>query len=442
MKFCIIGTGDAGAVAAYQLRLLDSKSHIDIFSLRQELGIPPCEMPLVLRGDIHNWEDLVRGFRGDEFFYKKRNICLHLNTKVTDIITSGKYILARGEKHSYDKLILSIGAKTVIPPLNGLDGNNEFTLSTDQADGRILEQVISKNKTAAIIGGGFLALEIADALKSRGYEKVYLLARHGIMRAYLDEDMAKRLKQVLIDNGIELISPCNTKQIKTRDGKKHLILGDRELEVDFIFFGTGVEPNVQLARETGLELGNTGALLVNQFLQTSDPDIYAAGDCMENWDIISGTKRRHQSATNAIRTGFIAGRNSLLGNKIAYNGTVMPFVTKIFGYHVGSVGFTEHEAAEKGFDTVSTNVKTHWLHKRFGGKPAIYKLVGDRDTKTLIGAQMISEEKVAGTVDKFAMAIANKMKLIDLVQIDSCYSPFVQEDQTGIPLQRLSDLLS
>ena len=120
MKFCIVGTGDAGAVAAYQLRLLDSKSHIEIFSLRQELGIPPCEMPLVLRGDIQNWDDLVRGFRGDESFYKKRNIGLHLNTKVTDIMTSDKYIVAGGEKYSYDKVILALGAKTVIPHLMGL----------------------------------------------------------------------------------------------------------------------------------------------------------------------------------------------------------------------------------------------------------------------------------------------------------------------------------
>ena len=441
MKFCVIGTGDAGAIAAYQLRLLDSKSHIEIFSLRQELGIPPCEMPLVLRGDINRWENLVRGFRGDESFYHKRNICLHLNTKVTDILRSDKHIVAGGEKYPYDKLILALGASPVIPPFKGLDGHNEFTLSTDQADGRILEQAIVKYRTAAIIGAGFLALEIAEAIKSRGYEKVYLLVRRDIMRAYLDEDMAERLKQVLVENGIEIVSPCRIKRVETRNGKKRLILGDRELDVDFIFFGTGVEPNVQLAHKTGLELGDTGAIFVNQFLQTSDPYIYAAGDCMENWDIITGTKKRHQSSTNAIRTGFIAGRNAFLGNKLPYNGTVMPFVTKIFGYQVGSVGFTVHEAVEKGFDTVSTNVKTHWLHKRFGGRPAWYKLIADSNSKTLIGAQLISEEEISGTIDKFSLAIANKMSLLKLIQIDSCYSPLVQEDQVAIPLQHLLDAL-
>jgi len=441
MKFCIIGTGDAGAIAAYQLRHLDRKVRIEIFSTTRELGIPPCEMPLVLRGDISRWEDLVRGFRGDETFYHKRNICLHLNTKVTDILRSDKYIVAGGEKYPYDKLILALGANPVIPPFNGLDGDNEFNLSTDQADGRILEQAILKYKKTAIIGGGFLALEIAAAIKSRGYEKVYLLVRHGIMRAYLDEDMAERLKQVLVENGVELISPCRTKRVETRNGKKRLILGDQELDVDFIFFGTGVEPNVQLARKIGLELGDTGAILVNQFLQTSDPYIYAAGDCIENWDIITGTKRCHQSATNAIRTGFIAGRNSLLGNKISYQGTVMPFVTKIFGYQVGSVGFTEHEAREKGFKSLSASVRTHWLRKRFGGKPAWYKLIADSNSKTLVGAQLISEEEISGTIDKLALAIANRMSLLKLIQIDSCYSPFVQEDQAAVPLQHLLDRL-
>ncbi|MDY7018635.1 MAG: FAD-dependent oxidoreductase, partial [Chloroflexota bacterium] len=207
------------------------------------------------------------------------------------------------------------------------------------------------------------------------------------------------------------------------------------------FFGTGVEPNVKLAQEVGLEIGETGGIMVNQYLQTSESDIYAAGDCMENWDMITGSKRSHQLATNAIRTGYIAGRNAVLGNKISYGGTIMPFVTKIFDCQVGAVGFTEGEAREKGIETTSTMVNTPYLREPRGGKPAWYKLIAERKTKTLIGAQLISEEIVSGTIDKLAVAIANKMPLIKLVQIDSCYSPCVQEDQVAVPLQRLLDEL-
>jgi pyruvate/2-oxoglutarate dehydrogenase complex dihydrolipoamide dehydrogenase (E3) component len=162
---------------------------------------------------------------------------------------------------------------------------------------------------------------------------------------------------------------------------------------------------------------------------------------MENWDMIIGSKRRHQLATNAIRTGYIAGRNTILSNKISYGGTVLPFVTKIFDYQVGAVGLTEREAREKGIEIISTVVNTPYLREPREGKPALYKLIAESKTETLIGAQLISEEIVSATIDKLAVAIANRMPLIKLVQIDSCYSPYVQEDQIAVPIQRLIDKL-
>ena len=126
--------------------------------------------------------------------------------------------------------------------------------------------------------------------------------------------------------------------------------------MDFVFFATGAEPNVELARKSGLRIGETGAIAVNQYLQTSDPDIYTVGDCMENWDVITNSRRQLQLATNAIRTGYIAGRNVVLNNSLAYEGTVMSFVTKIFTHQIGAVGFTEREAKEKGLDVVSVGV--------------------------------------------------------------------------------------
>lgn len=440
MKVCIIGAGDAGAIAALQTRRLNSEAQIDVFTKRKELGCNPCEIPLVLSGTVSKWKDLYRGYRITPF-YEKRNITLHLNTEVTDILRDKKELIANGERYDYDKAILALGATPIIPPFPGLDGKNEFTLSTDMADGRTLRDAVVKHSSAAIIGGGFVALEIADALKARGYSKVYLLVRRNIMRAHLDEDMAEKLKQVLSERGIELIIPAKIERINSKNGKKYVILPDRELEIDFVLFGTGAEPNVKLARKVGLEVGETGAIVVNPYLQTSDPDMYAIGDCMENWDMMTNSKQRHQLATNAIRTGYIAGRNAILGNKISYGGTVMPFITKIFDYQVGAVGFTEREAREKGIETMYTVVNTPYLRQPRGGKPAWYKLIAEPKTGTLIGAQLISEEIVSGTIDKLAVAIANRMPLIKLVQIDSAYSPYVQEDQIAVPIQRLIDKL-
>jgi NADPH-dependent 2,4-dienoyl-CoA reductase/sulfur reductase-like enzyme len=440
MKVCIIGAGDAGAIAALQVRRLNSEAQVDVFSRREELGCNPCEIPLVLNGAVSKWEDLYRGYRITSF-YEKRNIGLHLNSEVTDILTDERKIIANGKTYDYDKAILALGATPIAPPFSGLDNRSEFALSTDIADGRALEDAIVKHSSAAIIGGGFVALEIAEALKARGYSKVHVLVRRDIMRAHLDEDVADKLKQFLVERGVDLILPARIERISSKNGKKSVILPDQELEIDFIFFGIGAEPNVKLAQKMGLQLGETGGIVVNQYLQTSEPDIYAIGDCMENWDMIIGSKRRHQLATNAIRTGYIAGRNAVLGNKISYRGTVMPFITKILDYQVGAVGFTEREAREKGIETASTTVNTPYLREPRRGKPAWYKLIADRRAQTLIGAQLVSEEIVSGTIDKIAVAIASKMPLIELVQIDSCYSPHVQEDQIAVPIQRLIDEL-
>lgn len=440
MKVCIVGAGDAGAIAALQVRRLDSEAQIDVFSKRQELGCNPCEMPLVLSGIVGKWEDLSRGYRVTPF-YKKRNIKLHLNTEVTDILRSEKKLVATGKTHDYDKVVVALGATPTVPTLPGTDQEREFVLGTDIRDGRSLDNAIAKFSSATIIGGGFIALELADVLKARGYRKVYQLVRRSIMRNHLDQDIADRLRQLLLGRGVELIIPAQIKGIGSKNGKKQVLLSDRQLEADFIFYGTGADPNVKLAQESGLKIGETGAIAVNSYLQTSDPDIYAAGDCMENWDMIAGFKRRHHLANSAIRTGYVAGRNAVLGNKITYEGTVMPFVTKIFGYEVGAVGFTEREAQEKGIETASVTVNTPHLREPRGGKPAWYKLIVETKTQTLIGAQLISEEIVSGTIDKLAVAIASKMPLTKLVQIDSCYSPQVQEDQIAVPIQRLIDEL-
>jgi NADPH-dependent 2,4-dienoyl-CoA reductase/sulfur reductase-like enzyme len=440
LKICIIGSGDAGATAANQISRMGGEAQIDTFSRRVELGVPPCEMPLVISGDIASWDELARGFRSISF-WEKRNIGMHLNTEVTEIDRRDKYLVANDKKYEYDKLILALGSTPVLPSFPGLDGKNEYTLSTDVADGIALTNIIPQYTEAAIIGGGFISLEIAAALKARGYSKVYLLVRRAILRANLDQDMAEKVESVLAENGVEVVMPADVKSVASVGGKKQVILSDRELTVDFIFLGTGAVTDAGLARKAGLDVGETGAIVVNKYLQTSDPDIYAIGDCMENWDVVTGSKRRHQLASNAIRTGFIAGRNVAQGNRLTYEGTVMPFVTKIFGHQIGAVGFTEREAGEKGLDAVSVTVDTPRLRDRFNGKPARYKLVADGKTGILIGAQIISEEIVTGTIDKLAIAIACKMPLAKLVQIDSSYSPHVQEDQIAVPLHRLIDKL-
>jgi len=433
MKVCIIGAGAGGRGASGRIRQLDKQAQIDIFSTQSEIGYAPCEPPFVLKG-VARWDDIF--YPGK--FFEERNITVHLSTEVTDILRKEKHIIAGGKRYPYDKIILSPGAIPSIPPIPGLDGKNEFTLSTNIADGRAIEKIILKYTSAAVIGAGAIGIEITLALISAGYHKVYLLdMMENILPAGLDRDMASKVERVMQEKGIELVLSASISSVKSGSGKKRLILPDRELEVDLIFLTTGARPNIELARKAGIEIGDTGGILVNQYLQTSDPDIYAAGDCLENWDMMTGSKTRRLMVTTAGRTGNVAGENLVKGNSIPYEGTLLTFVIEIFGNQIGAAGFTERLAREKGLDVISTTVSSPTSRPHLGNNILHYKLIADRRTGTLVGAQVISEEVIRGTVSELALAIAEKVPLHRLTLLETPYSPAVGRDPIGDGIREL-----
>lgn len=432
MRVCIIGAGAGGRNASEQIRHLDKQAQIDIFSTQSEIGYAPCEPPFVLRG-VSSWDDIF--YPGK--FFEERNITVHLSTEVTDILRDEKCILAGGTSYSYDKLVLCPGAVPSIPLIPGLDGNNEFTISSNIADGRALEKIIPKYTSAVIIGSGAIGIEMTLTLVARGYDKVYLLVRRGLSQSHLDGDMAEKLERVFRDNGVELIMPAKIESIASNAGKKHIRLSDREMEVDFVFMATGAKSNVELARKAGIEIGETGGILVNEYLQTSDPDIYAAGDCVELWERITGSKTQHLMVTTADSTGTLAGRNLVSGNSTPYEGVLLNFIIEIFGHQVGTVGLTERFAREKGLDVVSITRSSPTSRPHLGGKILHYKLIADRRAGTLIGAQVISEEMIRGTIGELILAIAEKIPLHRLALLETPYSPAVGRDPIGGGLKML-----
>jgi NADPH-dependent 2,4-dienoyl-CoA reductase/sulfur reductase-like enzyme len=421
MRVCIIGGGGGASNAANVIRRLDEEAQIDLFNKRSEMGHQPCEIPYVLRGLLSSWQDT---FVFNQKFYDERNINVHLNTEVTDIIREEKSLIAGGEIYRYDKAILDLGSISVTPPIPGLNGENEFSLDTSLETARVFEEAISKYSSAAIVGTGQIALDVAEVLKARNCGEVYLLGRSDcLLRAYLDKDMAEIVERGIKGKGIELILSVKVNGIKSRNDKKIVSLPSQELEVDFVFFATGSRPNVELARKAGIRIGESGAIAVNEYLQTNDPDIYAIGDCMENWDRITGRKRIYQTATSGATTGRIAAKNLIRGNVLPHQGTVMPFVTQVFNYEVGTVGFTETYARKQGLNVVCNIVRTATRRRSFGGKPIHIKLVADPQTKSLVGAQIISEEMVAGKIDRLALAIALRVPVEQLALIDTGYYP-------------------
>jgi len=433
MRVCIIGAGAGGRSASGRIRELDKQAQIDIFSTQSEIGYAPCEPPFVLRG-VAGWDDIF--YPGK--FFEKRNITVHLSTEVTDILRKEKRIIAGGESYPYDRLLLSPGAIPSIPPILGLDGKNEFTLSTNIADGRSLEKIIPKYTSAAVIGAGAIGVEITLALISAGYHKVYLLdMMENILPAGLDKDMASKVERVMQEKGIELALSASISSVKSESGRKLVTLPDRQLEVDLVLLTTGARPNIELAQKAGIEIGETGGILVNQYLQTSDPDIYAAGDCMESWDSIIGSKARHLMVTTAGRTGDVAGENLVKGNSTPYEGTLLTFAIEIFGNQIGAAGFTERLAREKGLDVVSATVSSPTSRPHLGDKILHHKLIADRRTGTLVGAQVISEEVIRGTLNELSLAITEKVPLHRLALLETPYSPAVGRDPIGDGIMRL-----
>lgn len=421
MKVCIVGGGGGANNAANIIRSLDKDAQIDIFTTRNEIGYIPCEIPFVLRGIVPSWEE---SFVFKEKFYQQKNITVHLNTEVTNILRKEKRLVAGGNSYDYDKVILDLGGFPTIPPIPGLDGWNELVLSTDLRYARALEQAIPKYTSAAIVGAGMIGLEIAEVFLEKNYSAIYCLdILENALGLLLDKEMADVVEQRIKERGVELILPVRIESITTREGKKIVSLPDRELEVDFVLFATGSRPNVDLAKKAGIEVGKTGAVAVNEYLQTSDPDIYAIGDCMENSDAVRGSKILYQTAINTARSGKIAATNLTLGNVLFYKGTTMPFITEIFGYQVGAVGFTEKYARDNGFDVCTSTTKTTTRRRLFGGKTMHIKLIADRGSHTLIGGQVVSEDSVAAQIDKLSVAIAEKIPVERLSLIDTCYSP-------------------
>jgi len=421
MKVVMIGTGGGAIVASNTLRLMGNDAQIDLFSTREKVAYTPCEFPYVLRGALPSFEDI---FYVDVSWFEKKGFRLHLNAEVTEIKPKKKYIIAGGKKYTYDKAVINTGSVNSIPPIPGLDGKREYYLNTDISEAWILEDTISKYKSAIVIGAGPIGLELAESFKLRGFTEIYVIeVLDNILPRALDPEMAEILWGPMEDAEIKLFTGTKVEGIRKEGEKKVAKLPDGEISADFILVSTGVRANVSLAQGAGLEIGPTGGIVVDEYLRTSDPHIYAVGDCIEGWDMMTGGKTLCPLATFTNRTGRVVGRNIALGNKFPFIGTVLLFSGELFGKYVASVGYTESYSKKLGLDVLSVVHKGITHKKKLGGVPLDMKLVLDKRTQSLVGAQIIGDHTVGCIVDKLVLAIGEKIPISKLSQYETVYSP-------------------
>lgn len=426
-KIVIVGGVAGGATAAARLRRLSEKYRIVLFERGEYISFANCGLPYYIGGVIRDRNRLL--LQTVEGMSKRFNIDLRVMTEVTAIHRDRKTVTAKnlltGEEYeeSYDKLILSPGAKPIMPPIPGLDqAKGVFTLRTIPDTDRIKAYVEEeKPSSAVVIGGGFIGLEMAENLVERGV-KVSLVERSDQVLRPLDYEMAAIIHDYLGECGVQLYLEDGLKAIE-KEGRLLRLQSGKTLEADMIILAAGVQPESELAREAGLELGVRGAIKVNQRLQTSDPDIYAIGDAVEVKNYIHGFPTHVPLAGPANRQGRLVA-DILHGLDAQYKGVLGTAVIKIFKLTAASTGNSEKVLKQFGipYEVVHVYPANHAIYYP-NAKYMTLKLIFDRETGKIFGAQAVGEEGVDKRIDVIATAIKGGLTVRDLPDLELAYAP-------------------
>lgn len=416
-KIVIIGGGTAGASAAFAARKSDRTAEITVIDKDNYSTYSRCGLPFAIKGVIQPIENLVV-FPSKVFAAQK--ITQKLQTEVLAIdhkdhqITCRNVVTAETAKLSYDALIFATGSTPSKPPITGIDGKNVFTLRTIDEANKIA-QFAKSVKSVVLVGASFIGLEVAEALKHLGL-KVTIIEQRYLLWRMLDKEISVIVKQRLLDEGIQVIEDKTISDLK-------------DFTDSMIIVCAGVRPQIKLAKEIGVEIGSTGGIKVDKYLRTSLADVYAAGDCAESISELTGEPMVSGLGTIAARQGMIAGANATGKLEIApliLNASVL----KLLDMEIGSAGLTECGLgnAECGITTVSALIKYPSLpHYYPGGTDVHIKLIADKETKRIIGGQILCKSGAAQRVNTISLIIQNKMTVNDLLKSDFCYSPPVSD---------------
>jgi len=422
MRVIIIGAVAAGTSAATEIRRNNKEAEIVIYEKDTYVSYAGCGMPYYISNEFNDFRELVP--RNSAFFKTKSNIDIMTEHEVLSINPYNKSITIRNIsskevfQDTYDKLVIATGATSGVPEIKGADRKNVFLLRNINDMNKIKAFIESESpKKAAIIGTGFIGMEMCESFKNLGME-VSLIARSSIAKG-IDKDMNVHIEQHLNEKGINVFTNTPTEEIN----ECGVVIGDGStVEVDIILIAAGIKPNVELAKSIGITLGTTGAIKVDKYMQTNIKDIYSCGDCIEVYNTVANKVVYKPLGSTANKTGTIAGSN-ISGKVEEFRGILGTGIYRIFDMTVGQTGLSEEEAKKQGYDVVSiTDQKTN-KPEYMGGRPIFIKVVADKETGMLLGAQVIGYEGVDKRLDVLVTAITLKAKAEDLMHLDLAYSP-------------------
>ena len=416
MRTVIIGGGACGASTAARIRRLDESAEIIVLEKTGEISIANCGLPYYTSGVINDREKML--VSSPEKFREWFNINVKLNTEVININPDEKFVeTADGEKINYDKLVLAQGAKPFVPPIEGIPEQKVFTVRTlfdaDNIKSYIKEKGVRK---AIVIGGGFIGVEMAENLNEMGLETTLIEQQNQIL-APVDYEIAAFLHNEMRDRGIELVLSDGVKKF---NDKKVILNSSREIEFDIIIMAIGVRPEITLAKNAGLETAR--GIIVNQKMQTSNPDIYAGGDGVEIKDFVTGENTLIPLAGPANRQGRIIADN-ICGIESAYKNSQGTSVLKVFDLTAASVGNNEKQLKSKNIPYWKTFVfsKDHAGYYP-GAVEVLYQLLFSPDGK-ILGAQGVGLDGVEKRIDVISSIMRNGGKIQELLDSELCYAP-------------------
>ncbi|MBQ8803159.1 MAG: FAD-dependent oxidoreductase [Tyzzerella sp.] len=428
MKVVIIGGVAGGATAAARLRRLDEKAQIVIIERSGYISYANCGLPYYIGGEITRKESLT--LQTPESFWRRFRIDVRVKQEAVSIDAEKKIVgiknLVTGEeyKESYDKLILSPGAKAIKPDIEGIENEKVFTLRTVE-DTFAIAGFVERNhpKTATVIGGGFIGLEMAENLVHKGID-VTVVQRSNHVMPTIDSDMAAILHNYMRNKGIKLCLNSGVIGIEEAEGQvKTLINGKEAITSDMLIMAVGVVPESSLAKEAGLELGIKGAIVTNTHMQTSNLDIYAVGDAVEVKHFVTDKKAVISLAGPANKQGRIAADN-ICGIQSEFKGSQGSSIMKMFGMTVASTGLSKTAADREGIDSDYVILTSSSHANYYPGAESMYvKVVFEKENGKILGAQIIGFGGVDKRIDVLATAIRAKMTAYDLEELDLAYAP-------------------
>ncbi len=428
MKYLIVGGVAGGATAAARIRRLSEDSEIILFEKGDHISYANCGLPYYIGGVITDREKLL--VQTPESFGKRFNIDVRVKSEVTAINPAKKTVTVKTRQgatyeESYDKLLLSPGASPVRPPLPGIDTEGIFTLRNVE-DTDIIKARVKKGdvKRAVIVGGGFIGLEMAENLRHAGAEVAVVEMAPQVM-APIDFSMAQIVHAHLIEKGVRLyLDTAVASFSKTDDGIEICFADGRKIEADMVILSIGVRPNTLLASEAGIELGAMRGIKVNEYLRTSETDIYAVGDAIEFTHPVSQQPWLNYLAGPANRQARIVADNMVLGDNTVYEGAIGTSIAKVFDMTVAATGIAAKRLKQEGkkYLTATIHPSSHAGYYP-DALPMTIKIVFSPDNGRLLGAQIVGFDGVDKRIDTIAQVIKNGGSVEDLTRIEQAYAP-------------------